>query len=213
MSPDERAIIANLEYLSTQAGADLPHLIWLHVAPATDRATLADAITGMGITVGSPQDAQALLNAEQARMERVGFFGTLSIGFLAATTMATLALLVHSYAALQEQLYQLGVLRAIGLSQRAVLGQIGVEYAVLTLFGSGAGAWIGLVAAQLFAPYFRIPGSDGAPPPPLIPLVQPAATLQYALGFALIMVLAETLLLVYALSRQRFSALRIGHHG
>jgi putative ABC transport system permease protein len=213
VNAEPTTIIANLEHLSIQAGAELPHLIWLQLSPAADRARLLRDIEQLGVSAGNPQDAQALLRAEQARLERVGIFGTLSVGFLAATVMAILALLVHSYAALQERLYQFGVLRAIGLRHRAVLSQVGLEYGVLTLFGASVGAWIGLAATELFAPFLRIPEKAGAPPPPLIPIIQAEATVYFALTFAAAMVLAELVVLAHALSRRLFDALRIGHQG
>ena len=208
--PGEMAIIGNLDYLSTQAGAEFPHLIWLRLASGSDHDKLLQAVNGKGITAGNPQDALALLAAAQAKMERVGIFGTLSVGFVAATLMAILAFLVHSYAALQERLYQFGVLRALGLRQRQVLGGVALEYTVLTIYGAALGGLIGMATVSQFAPLFRIPDNAGAPPPPLIPLVQQEATIHFALAFAILMVLTQIALMSYALRHRLFDALRVG---
>ena len=211
--PGEMVLIGNLEHLFTEAGAEFAHHIWLRLAPDVDVEALGQAILREGITAGNPRDIRSLLATEQARMERVGIFGTLTVGFVAATIMAMLALLIHSYASMQERLYQFGVMRAIGLRHRQVVGQVALEYAVLTAFGACVGAVIGLVTAEVFAPFFRIPDAAGAPPPPLIPLIEQEATVQFALAFALLMILAEVIVLLYALSRRLFDALRIGHQG
>lgn len=213
VQPGERTIIGNLEHLFTEAGAEFAHLIWIRLAPNGNGQALLQAVPAKGITAGNPRDTQALIATEQAKMERVGIFGTLTVGFVAATIMAILALLVHSYAAMQERLFQFGVLRAIGLRHRQVIGQVALEYSALTAYGALAGALIGLVTAEIFAPFFRIPDSAGAPPPPLIPLIQEEAALQFAVAFAVLMVLAEVAVLLYALSRRLFDALRIGHQG
>jgi putative ABC transport system permease protein len=213
VQPDEMTVIGNLEHLFTEAGAEFSHQIWLRVADGTDGKALFQAVTTKGIEASQQRDAHAVLAEEQAKMERVGIFGTLSVGFLAAAVMAMLALLVHSYASLQERLYQFGVMRAIGLMHRQVIGQVALEYSVLTAYGALVGAAIGLITAEWFAPFFRIPDAAGAPPPPLIPLIQQDATLRFALTFAGLMILVELGVLMRALSTRLFDALRMGHQG
>jgi putative ABC transport system permease protein len=213
VQPDEMTVIGNLEHLFTEAGAEFSHQIWLRVADGTDGKALFQAVTTKGIEASQQRDAHAVLAEEQAKMERVGIFGTLSVGFLAAAVMAMLALLVHSYASLQERLYQFGVMRAIGLMHRQVIGQVALEYSVLTAYGALVGAAIGLITAEWFAPFFRIPDAAGAPPPPLIPLIQQDATLRFALTFAGLMILVELGVLMRALSSRLFDALRMGHQG
>lgn len=213
VQPDTATLIGNLEHLFTEAGSEFNHQIWLRLDPNTDRAKLRKEIELMGLTIGSARDAAELVEIEQAKMERVGIFGTLTVGFIAATVMAILALFVHSYASMQDRLYQFGVMRAIGLRHRQVISQVALEYGVLTAFGAFVGALIGLTCAELFTPFFRIPSSAGAPPPPLIPLIQTEATVQFALLFIGLMVLTELVVLIHALSKRLFDALRMGHQG
>ncbi len=213
VQPEEMTVIANLDYLFAEAGSDFLHQIWLRMAADADGKVLLEAVRAQGIEPARVRDAKATLAIEQAKFERVGIFGTLSVGFLAASVMAVLALLVHSYASLQERLYQFGVMRAMGLLHRQVVGQVVLEYALLTLYGALIGAMIGLSTAETFAPFFRIPDQAGVPPPPLIPVVQQEASLQLALLFVLGMVLVEMIVLIRALSTRLFDALRMGHQG
>jgi ABC-type antimicrobial peptide transport system permease subunit len=185
----------------------------LRLQPGADARALVEAVKAKGVTPGRLRNTTTVLVEEQGKMERVGIFGTLTVGFLAASIMAVLALLVHSYASLQERLYQFGVLRAIGLAHRQVIGQVVLEYALLTLYGALIGAFTGLLTAEIFAPFFRIPDNAGAPPPPLLPLVEQNASLQFALIFVLSMILVEMIVLVRALSTRLFDALRMGHQG
>jgi putative ABC transport system permease protein len=213
VQPDGLTVIGNLDHLFLEAGADFSHQIWLRVAEGTAGKELFTAVKSKGIEAGHQRDASAALAVEQAKMERVGIFGTLSVGFLAAAVMAILALLVHSYASLQERLYQFGVMRAIGLMHREVIGQVILEYSVLTAYGASVGGVVGLITAEIFAPFFRIPDNAGAPPPPLLPLIEQEATVQLALVFVALMILAEVGVLVHALSVRLFDTLRMGHQG
>lgn len=165
-------VIGNLEYLSTLTGLTVAHDIWLKTDPALDHATIERNISReFSIQVSNPQDTKMLIDEEQGRMERVGIFGTLTVGFLATALMAILGLLLYSYASLQERAYRLAVLNAVGLSKNQIMAQVILEYAFLALFGAVAGALIGATASNLFVPFFKFTGEQGVSLPPLIPVI------------------------------------------
>lgn len=193
---DTVTIIGNLEYLSTLTGLTIPHDIWLKLAPGTNTKTLLKTIRETlqiyaSTTTGGLRDARAMVTQEQGRMERVGIFGTLSVGFLAAALMAILGLLVYSYASLQERAYRLAVLNAVGLSRKQIMSQVVMEYAFLALFGVVAGAMIGLVTSELFVPFFRFTGEKGVALPPLIPVIASGQLRNLSLIFGLTIVAIE----------------------
>lgn len=146
-------------------------------------------------------------------MERVGVFGTLSISFMAAAVMAAMGLLTYSYASLQERLYHFAMLRAMGLRRRQVVGQVFLEYAILTAYGSAAGVFIGSWTAEFFVPLFRVTGERGIPLPPLLPVIAQEEIIPLAVAFAGIMILLELIVIGSALYRRLFGMLRLGHQG
>lgn len=206
-------IIGSLESLFFMAGGDLPHHTWLRMAGDADPKAVFDAVERAGMLPGMARNTAALVAAEQARMERVGIFGTLSVGFVAAAIMATLALLVHGFAALSERGYQFGVLRALGLRRGQVLTQVGMEYALITAYGALGGTLVGALAAFLFAPFFRITGAATLPLPPLIPFVAWDRILLLAILFTLGMVLVEIIVIARSFRQQVFTTLRMGNPG
>jgi putative ABC transport system permease protein len=193
---DSITVIGNIDYISTLTGLTIPHDIWLKLSPGADSETVLKAI-GSTLHVypatasGALRDANALVAAEQGRMERVGIFGTLSIGFIAAALMAILGLLVYSYASLQERAYRLAVLNAVGLSRNQIMSQVVMEYAFLALFGVVAGALIGLATSELFVPFFRYTGEKGIALPPLIPIIAGDQLRNLSLIFGLTIVTIE----------------------
>lgn len=208
---DRETFIGNLDHLFLMSGAVFPHEIWLRLQPGGDEKELVSAIQRQGIEPVFWQHTASLIETEQSKMERVGIFGTLSAGFIAAALMAFLALLIHSYASLQERLYQFGVLRAVGVMRRQIIGQIALEYTLLTAYGTLAGALIGTTASRLFTPFFRITGQGAIALPPLLPIVAEDQIARMALLFALIIVLIELGVTVQAMSRHIFDALRMGY--
>jgi putative ABC transport system permease protein len=135
-------------------------------------------------------------------MERVGIFGTLTIGFLASATMAILGLLLYSYASLRERMYRFSVLHAIGLLHRQIVTQVVMEYTFLAAFGALAGTIIGLLASRLFVPFFRVTAEKGIPLPPLIPLTSDGSMASLAIVFTAIIVAAEVSTIMSALRRR-----------
>ncbi|MCB0183816.1 MAG: hypothetical protein KDE31_06110, partial [Caldilineaceae bacterium] len=84
---DEVVVVGNLEHLFTEAGAEFEHAIWLRTTANVDEKTLFAAVERTGVEPSMPRNARATIAADQAKFERVGIFGTLTVGFIAATVM------------------------------------------------------------------------------------------------------------------------------
>jgi putative ABC transport system permease protein len=201
-------VIGNLEHLSNAIGVPAKHHIWLRVQEGTDGQAVFRAVPGTGVDAGRQRDAPALIAEEQAKVERVGVFGTLSVGFLAAVAMAGIGLELYSYASLRERLFRLAVLRALGLRRQQIVIQVMMEYALLTVCGAAAGALIGAAASELFAPFFTVTGEEGIPLPPLIPIIARQDIVHLAVVFVVIMVLLGVVVIARAFSRRHFDILK-----
>jgi putative ABC transport system permease protein len=211
---DQTVIVGNLEYLFSFFGVSMPHNIWLRLAPGADSTEVLSAIPAE-TRVGAirTRNVATTMVAEQAQMERVGVFGTLSISFIMSALMAALGLLTYSYASLHERLFQFSVLRAVGMRRGQLAGQVLMEYATLTAYGAGMGVLIGSLAAELFVPLFRVSGEAAMPLPPLLPLISHDQILPMVITFAGAMILLELVVLSSALYSRIFVALRMGDQG
>jgi putative ABC transport system permease protein len=201
---DQRlTVIGNLDHLSSLFGFIPIHDIWLKIKPTADESAIRKAAPSTVDLVPSPgQDARILIAQERGQMERVGIFGTLTVGFLASAAMAILGLLLYSYASLRDRMYRFSVLHAVGLLHREIVTQVVMEYTFLAAFGALAGALIGLLASQLFVPYFRVTGEKGIPLPPLIPLTSDQSMANLAILFTVIILVAEVSTITSALRRK-----------
>jgi putative ABC transport system permease protein len=208
---DEVTIIGNLEHLFSFFGLTMPHNIWLRTQDEASGKSILQAVSTTGVNAFDGKDARAMIDEELAKMERVGVFGTLSISFLAAAVMAALGLLTYSYASLQDRLYQFAMLRAMGLRRYKIIGQVILEYGLLTAYGAAAGVIVGTLAARLFIPFFRITGGAAALMPPLLPIIIQEEIIPFAISFAVLMILLELVVIATALYRRLFGMLRLGH--
>jgi putative ABC transport system permease protein len=209
-SGDHRVtFIGNLDHLNFYVGMTVPHDIWLSVDPQADAGTVLKSVPStLRIATGRERDSLGMIQKEQAKFERVGVFGTLSVGFLAAVVMAIMGLLIYTYASLRERLHRFTILRAVGLLQQQIASQVVMEYAFLTAYGSVAGALIGAAASSLFVPLFRFSGEQGVPLPPLIPIIATDQVQNLVLAFVGVIITLEVIVITRALSKRAFSLLK-----
>jgi ABC-type antimicrobial peptide transport system permease subunit len=196
-------VVGNLDQLTALFGFIPTHNIWLKIEPTASEADIRASLPGvMNLVPSVGQDARILIAEERGQMERVGIFGTLTVGFLASATMAILGLLLYSYASLGDRMYRFAVLHAVGLLHRQIVTQVVMEYTFLATFGALAGAFIGMLATKLFVPYFRVTGEKGIPLPPLVPLTSDQSTINLAIIFTAIIVIAEVSTITSAFRRK-----------
>jgi predicted lysophospholipase L1 biosynthesis ABC-type transport system permease subunit len=201
-------VIGNLDYLSDFIGIPPYHRILVRTQEGAEGQIVFDSVKQLHIEAGRPKDAPALIAEEQAKVERVGVFGTLSVGFMAAVGMAGLGLLLYNYASLRERLFRLAVLRAIGLNLRQVIFQVVMEYTLLTVCGAAIGAFIGVAASEFFAPFFTVTGESRVPLPPLLPIIDRANIFYMAVAFVAAMVVLGVAVIARTFSRRHFDILR-----
>jgi len=202
---EEQAItvVGNLDQIISLFGFTPIHDIWLKIEPTASETMIRKTLPGAVSVVPSVGlDARILIADERGQLERVGIFGMLTVGFLAAASMAILGLLLYSYASLRDRMYRFSVLHAVGLLHRQIVTQVVMEYTFLAAFGALAGALIGLLASRFFVPYFRVTGERGIPLPPLIPLTSDESMLTLAIVFTVIIVTAEVSTITSALRRK-----------
>jgi len=206
----KRAVIGNLDHLYDQVGATFLHDVWLKIDPASDPVAMRVALKDMGVWVSIWLDARDEIAREMARAERVGIFGVLTIGFLGAAALSAIGFLVYSYASLQERLFRFTVLRAVGLSPRQLISQLGIESLVLMVYGVAGGAGIGALASRLFIPFFQATDAQVLNPPRLLPLVAQGGIARISAAFAVVLLLAQMAVVLAAVRKGVFVALRMG---
>jgi len=204
------AVIGNLDFLFEQIGAVLLHNIWLKVDPDSDPDEMIERVEGMGVFISRWVDSRDEIADEQAKVERVGIFGTLTIGFLGSAVLSGVGLLVYNYASLQERLFRFTILRAVGLSLLQVVSQVSIEYLVLMVYSVAGGAAIGIIASDRFIPFFQAADQSVINPPTLLPLIAWNDISQISAAFTITLVIAQIAVIAAALRGGVFQALRMG---
>ena len=69
---------------------------------------------------------------------------------------------------------------------------------------------IGMLTSRLFVPFFRVTGEKEMLLPPLLPVLAWGDITRMAVGFVLIMILAQVLVVAVGVRRGLFQVLRMG---
>lgn len=207
-------LIVNLESIFEDSESVMGYDIWMKLQPDVDLETVdlkVRQLIGINRAV-LKYNGNAFLEIQNQKNqpERVGLFGVLNVGFIATGLMPGIGFLLYSYASLRRRFIQLGILQAIGLSVRQLIGYLVLEQFLLMGLAISTGALIGLVTSQMFVPFLQISASRGAPIPPFEVLIgwTESAYLSLAFGLVLFMTMIGTIL--YLVRMKVFQAVKMG---
>ncbi len=203
-------LVTNLEHLFTLAGGEFPYEVWMKTGEDFDEASFNDWLWDRRLFTWhwkSPYDA---IYREQLRPERQGLFGLLSVGFIASALVTLLGYFIYALFSFNKRLIELGILRAVGMSQRQLQSWVGTEISILILvgllLGAGSGAWV----SRTFIPFLQS-GSKAVDliPPYLVEIAWQA--LVQIVGLFSIVFLLSMLALALLLRKMRiFEAIKLG---
>lgn len=214
LSREEPVFVANHEHLQDLTGGALPYGIWVRTEPGTDGAEAEElslavqrrVLQALEATGNLPQ----ALATDQARLERVGLFGMLSVSFVAGAALSALALLLQGGVATQERAVRFAVLQALGLTRGRVVLTMMVEYALMLAFAVIVGIALGVIGGRLYVPLVQLSEVQGVPVPPYIPLIDRQRAALIALSMTGALLAAQGMFLVRLVRAKVFSILRLG---
>lgn len=207
---DGEFFVANLNYIFSLLGHEVPYRVWLATEEAIDPELLVSSLDDLGYRILAMEDAHSELAEAQARPARVGLFGFLSVGFIAVALLSMLALVIYSALSFRQRFIQLGILRAMGLSTSQLVFSLAGEQVTVTTAGIAAGSYLGLVSSYLFIPFYQVGYKQADLVPPFIVQIAWDDVAQLVLAM-LIMVLTAAIGTLWLLVRMKtFQAVKMG---
>ncbi len=207
---DGALFVGNLDYLFEQAQLELAHRVIMRVEPDFDQRAFSRALFDRGAAGVLIDEPVTRINREQARPERQGLFGLLSIGFITSSLATMIGFLLYTIFSYRRRYVELGILRAIGLSQTSMIVSVAWELGLLIIMGLTLGLGIGLVVSALYIPYMQfVSNLEGVVPPYVVTMAWVEIAQIIALFFATFVTIMLILLVI--LRRMRiFQAVKLG---
>ena len=207
-------LIVNLDSIFDNPEAVIGYDIWLKLRADADipllQYQLAKLVGGDKGVITVRGNAYDDVKKMMDQPERVGLFGILNVGFLMTGLMPGIGFVLYSYASLRRRFIQLGILQAIGLSVRQLIGYLASEQFLLMGLAILSGAAIGLVSSYLFVPFLQVGAATGAPVPPFEVLIGWVESGVLSLVFGLILVLTMVGTIASLVRMKVFQAVKMG---
>jgi putative ABC transport system permease protein len=206
----EYLFVGNLEYVFEQMGGVFPYDVWIRTDPDIDPKEVQSQLLDYDIRVIAMRGSREAIEAEQARPERTGVFGILSVGFVAAAILTLLGFLLHAFISFRRRYIEFGVLRAIGLSVGQMIVFLGFEQLLLIAAGITAGTALGVWVSDLFIPFLQVGSDRFIDIPPFVVLIAWADILKIYAVFAVMLIGSVASMIWFLLHLKIFEAVKLG---
>ncbi len=202
-------VVANLDYLQNKFAKE-PYAVWLKKLPHASDRTVYDSLEAKGLPLLSLTSAEQLLIKEKNDPLLKGINGALTQGFILIVLVCVIGFLNYWGLSMKGRTLQFGILRAVGLSRRALMGILTAEQAMVSAIPVFAGVFIGGVASYLFVPFLQLVFSPERQIPPFLVQAYRSDYLKiYAIIFGML-VLGASVLFYYVRRLRIGSALKLG---
>ena len=159
--------VMNYYYVNTVTDIE-PYEVWIKLSEGASSAALYDDIKEKRLPVESISDASQQLIAEKNRPQLQGMNGSLTLSFVVIMTMTVIGFLIYWILSIKSRTLQFGILRAMGVTFREIIGMIGYEQILVSGVSLAMSFIIGGIASDLFVPLFRSMYSPADRVPPFI---------------------------------------------
>lgn len=207
---DDVILVGNIDTIFQQIGGETQYRIWLDTDSDFDLDTLQrDLLTATpSLTIwNEPRDS---IESTLILPQRQGVFGLLSVGFIASALLTVIGFFLYAIFSFRRRMIELGVLRAIGLSTRRMMGFIAWELGLLIFSGLTLGTLLGVWISQQFIPLLQTGRREvDLVPPYLVEIAWPAIIQIYIL-FILLFLVAFAVLSLSLQRMKLFETIKLG---
>ncbi len=163
-----------------------PYEVWLKLKSNATSEELYNDINEKKIPVEWLIDSSQLLIEEKNSPTLQGMNGGLTLGFIITMIMAVIGFLIYWILSIKGRTLQFGILRAMGMTIREIIGMLGYEQILVSLVSIAMAFIIGGVTSDIFVPLFQNMYSIANQIPPFI---ISAATSDYIKIYVLIVIM------------------------
>ncbi len=148
-------VVMNYNYCYTETQLE-PYEVWLKLADGATSEELYADITAKKMPVEWLVDSSQLLIAEKNEPQLQGMNGALTLGFIIIMIMTIIGFLIYWILSIKSRTLQFGILRAMGVTFREIIGIIAYEQILVSGVSIAIAFVIGGMASDLFVPLFQM---------------------------------------------------------
>lgn len=160
-------VVANLPYIQDNTQLD-PYNIWLKLKPNATTNDVYNSIVKNNMKVLSIVNAnQQLIKAKNDPFQ-LGINGALTLSFIISIIVCFMGFIIYWILTLSSRVYQFGILRAIGIYYKQLLGMIVWEQVLTSGIALIMGVVVGYLTSRFFVPLFQMAFDASNQVPPFV---------------------------------------------
>ncbi|QHW30605.1 ABC transporter permease [Paenibacillus rhizovicinus] len=202
-------IVGQLPYIQNHLALE-PYEVWIKLKDGAGSKVIYDDLIKKEIPIENLVDANQLLIRSKNDPFRLAINGVMTLGFVISMLISFFGFLLFWVLTLSSRTLQFGILRAMGISFRQIIGMLLSEQLLTSAAAILFGVLIGNTVSRLFVPLFQLSfnASDQVPPFSIVRQLSDYVQLYSVVGFMLIVGLA---VLGIRVSRMKITqALKLG---
>ena len=158
-------IVMNYNYIYNLTDIE-PYEVWIDMADGATSEALYSDIKEKRIPIEYITDSSQLLIQEKNDPQLQGMNGALTMSFVIIMIMTIIGFLIYWILSIRSRTLQFGILRAMGVTFKEIIGMIGYEQLLVSGVSIAMSFIIGGVVSDLFVPLFRSMYSPADQVPP-----------------------------------------------
>ena len=147
-------IVMNYNYIYNLTDIE-PYEVWIDMADGATSEALYSDIKEKRIPIEYITDSSQLLIQEKNDPQLQGMNGALTMSFVIIMIMTIIGFLIYWILSIRSRTLQFGILRAMGVTFKEIIGMIGYEQLLVSGVSIAMSFIIGGVVSDLFVPLFR----------------------------------------------------------
>jgi putative ABC transport system permease protein len=158
-------IVANLSYIQSKSRLE-PYEVWLKMEPEATTKQVYDYIENNKLNITDIKNVkQEIITLKNDPMLQ-GTNGALTMGFMVTMIICTIGFLIYWILSIQKRTLQFGILRAMGMKFKDIIGMLVCEQVMISGVAIFVGLFIGWLSSKLFIPLLQIVYSSSEQVPP-----------------------------------------------
>ncbi len=129
--------------------------VWLKLEDGATSQALYESIEAARLPIEAVNDSSQMLIEEKTDPSLQGMNGALTLGFVIIMIMTIIGFLIYWILSIRSRTLQFGILRAMGISFKEIVGILGYEQILVSGVSIACAFIIGGITSDLFVPLFQ----------------------------------------------------------
>jgi putative ABC transport system permease protein len=152
---DNYLVVANIGYIFNQVPIE-PYQVWLKKKTGVSSEEIYKQIIDKKIGISDFTDTNSLVVKKKNEPIMMATNGSLTLGFILTLIICLNGFLIYWVMSLKNRSLQFGIMRAMGIPSRNIIGMLTMEHLLTSGSAIIAGIAIGDLASRIYIPLFKL---------------------------------------------------------